>query len=77
MKKKRRTYLLRIVDGGKVMMPSDLRRLHKHMAEIEGISVISDEMRAVVEEEWPELAPQTTANEASPLKAMQQESARS
>jgi hypothetical protein len=26
------------------------------MMEIERISVISDEMRAVVEEEWPELA---------------------
>jgi hypothetical protein len=38
------------------MMPADLKRLHKYMLEIEGISVISDEMRAVVEEEWPELA---------------------
>jgi hypothetical protein len=38
------------------MMPADLKRLHKYMQEIEHISVISDEVRAVVEEEWPELA---------------------
>jgi hypothetical protein len=55
MTKKRRTYLPRIV-GDKVMMPADLKRLHKYMLEIESIEVISDEMRAVVEELWPELA---------------------
>jgi hypothetical protein len=37
-------------------MPADLRRLHKYMLEIERIDHISDEMRAVVESEWPELA---------------------
>jgi hypothetical protein len=42
--------------SGQVMMPADLRRLHKYMLEIEHISVISDELRAVVEEKWPELA---------------------
>jgi len=55
MAKKRRTYLPRIV-GDKVMMPADLKRLHKYMLEIERIDHISDEMRAVVESEWPELA---------------------
>jgi hypothetical protein len=55
MKKKRRVYKPRLV-GGRVMMPADLERLHKYMLEIEHISVISDEVRAVVEEEWPELA---------------------
>jgi hypothetical protein len=54
MIKKRRTYQPRIV-GGQVMMPADLERLHKYMLEIEGIDHISDEMRAVVESEWPEL----------------------
>jgi hypothetical protein len=53
--KVRRTYLPRLV-GGKVMMPEDLKRLHKYMLEIEHIDHISDEMRAVVESEWPELA---------------------
>jgi hypothetical protein len=32
------------------------KRLHKYMLEIEGIDHISDEMRAVVEKLWPELA---------------------
>jgi len=55
MSKERRVYQSRIV-GGKVMMPADLRRLHKYMLEVEHIDHISDEMRAVVESEWPELA---------------------
>src|SRR6516165_3485279 len=50
-----RSYPPRIV-GGKVMTPADLRRLHKYMLDIEKVTVISDEMRAVVESEWPELA---------------------
>ena len=29
--------------------------LHKYMLDIEKVTVISDEMRAVVESEWPEL----------------------
>ena len=37
-------------------MPADLKRLHKYLTDIEVIEVISDEMRAVVEELWPELA---------------------
>jgi hypothetical protein len=55
MTKMRRTYQPRVV-GGKVMMPADLERLHKYMLDIEHIDHISDEMRAVVESEWPELA---------------------
>jgi hypothetical protein len=55
MAKRPRTYLPRIV-GDKVMMPADLKRLHKYMLEIEHIDSISSEMRAVVESEWPELA---------------------
>jgi hypothetical protein len=55
-KKERRVYLPRVLASGQVMMPADLRRLHKYMLEIEHISVISDEVRTVVEEEWPELA---------------------
>jgi hypothetical protein len=55
MTKKRRVYKPRLV-GEKVMMPADLKRLQQYMLEIEGIDHISDEMRAVVEELWPELA---------------------
>ena len=55
MPKKRRVYISRVV-GNQVMTSADLERLHKYMLEIEGIDAISDEMRAVVESEWPELA---------------------
>jgi len=48
MSKQRRTYLPLLV-GDKVMMPADLKRLHKYMLDIEHIDHISDEMRAVVE----------------------------
>jgi hypothetical protein len=51
---KPRVYKPRVV-GGKVMLQADLERLHKYMLEIEGIDHISDEMRTVVESEWPEL----------------------
>jgi hypothetical protein len=34
--------------GTKVMMPADLKRLHRYMLEVEHIGVISDEMREVV-----------------------------
>jgi hypothetical protein len=54
MSKRRRTYTPRIV-GDKVM-PADLKRLHKYMREVEHIGIVSDEMRKVVEELWPELA---------------------
>jgi hypothetical protein len=54
MPKNRRVYISRVV-GNQVMTSADLERLHKYMLEIEGIDAISDEMRAVVEEEWPEL----------------------
>jgi hypothetical protein len=55
MTKTRRVYQPRMV-GGKVMLQADLERLHKYMREIERVDQISDEMRAVVESEWPELA---------------------
>ena len=39
MIKKRRTYLPRIV-GDKVMMPADLKRLHKYMLDVEHIGIV-------------------------------------
>ena len=45
-----------ILVDGKVMLPADLVRLHKYMRDVEGVEFISDPMRAVVEELWPELA---------------------
>jgi hypothetical protein len=40
--------------GGKAMTPDDLRRLHEYLVEVEAIQIISDEMRIVIEHEWPE-----------------------
>jgi len=39
---------------GKPMTPDGLRRLHDYLVDIEAIEIISDEMRIVVENEWPE-----------------------
>ena len=66
-KKERRVYLPRVLGSGQVMMPADLKRLHKYMLEIDHISVISDEVRTVVEEEWPE---QTTAEKTAGIRRM-------
>ena len=38
------------------MTPADLKRLHKYMLDVEHIGIISDEMREVVQSEWPEVA---------------------
>jgi hypothetical protein len=47
-------YAPRIV-GNEVMMPADLEALHKSLLEAEGIAELSDEVRQIIEEEWPEL----------------------
>jgi hypothetical protein len=47
-------YEARIV-GGKVMMPAELQRLHRDLLDPSRLDVISDDMRRVVEELWPEL----------------------
>jgi hypothetical protein len=44
-KKERRVYLPRVLGSGQVMMPADLKRLHKYMPEIEHISVVSESTR--------------------------------
>ena len=38
-----------------IMVQEDFERLHKFLLETEGLSEISDDMRELVEEEWPEL----------------------
>jgi hypothetical protein len=37
------------------MLQEDFERLHKFLFEIEGLSEVSDDMRELVEDEWPEL----------------------
>jgi hypothetical protein len=37
------------------MMQEDFERLYKFLLEAEGLSEVSDDMRELVEQEWPEL----------------------
>ena len=53
---KNRRPVKRYVIDGKMMEPRDLRQLHRHMLEADSISSISDELRNLVESEWPVLA---------------------
>jgi hypothetical protein len=52
--KERRIYMPRIVDGI-ILTPADVEPLHKYLLDVEAIERVSDEMRAVIEHEWPEL----------------------
>jgi hypothetical protein len=38
-----------------VMVQEDFERLHKFLLETDGLSEVSDDMRQLVEHEWPEL----------------------
>jgi len=42
--------------GGKLIMPSELQRIHSIVLDAVEVEIISDEMREVVESLWPELA---------------------
>ena len=42
--------------GGKLIMPAELQRIHSIVLDAVEVEIISDEMRAVVESVWPELA---------------------
>jgi hypothetical protein len=52
--KLKRVYAPRIVSDH-VMVQEDFERLHKFLLETECLSEVSDDMRELVEEEWPEL----------------------
>ena len=49
-----RIYTPRVV-ADRIMMQDDFVRLHKFLLETDAISDISDDVREVVEKEWPEL----------------------
>jgi hypothetical protein len=53
---KERRQVKRYVIDGKVMEPRDLRQLHRYVLEADSITSISDELRNLVETEWPVLA---------------------
>jgi hypothetical protein len=52
--KPNRTYAPRIISDH-IMVQEDFDWLHKFLLETEGLSEVSDDMRELVEEEWPEL----------------------
>jgi hypothetical protein len=60
---KHRIYKPRIV-ADHVMVQEDFERLHKYLSEMTDISEISDDLRKVVEDEWPELARKLPRKEA-------------
>ena len=52
--KSKRLFAPRIISDH-IMVQEDFERLHKFLLETDGLSEVSDEMRELVEEEWPEL----------------------
>jgi hypothetical protein len=52
--KSKRIYAPRIVTDH-IMLQEDFERLYKFLLETEDISEVSDDIRKLVEEEWPEL----------------------
>ena len=52
--KPKRIYAPRIISDH-IMVQEDFERLHKFLLETECLSEVSDDMRELVEEEWPEL----------------------
>jgi hypothetical protein len=44
------------VIGGQLVMPAELQRIHRIILDAAEVEIISDEMRAVVESLWHELA---------------------
>jgi hypothetical protein len=53
--RRRFPYEPRVV-GGKLFMPAELQRIHSIVLDAAEVEIVSDEMRAVVETLWPELA---------------------
>ena len=52
--KPKRIYAPRIISDH-IMVQEDFERLHKFLLETDCLSEVSDDMRELVEEEWPEL----------------------
>ena len=52
--KRKRIYAPRIISDH-IMLQEDFERLHKFLLETESLPEVSDDMRELVEDEWPEL----------------------
>ena len=59
----RPAYMPRIV-GNRLVTPAELQRLHERLLKNDEIGGIPDDMRAVVESEWPELTYKLPGKEA-------------
>ena len=53
--KPKRIYTPRIISDH-IMVREDFERLHKFLLETERLLEVSDDMRELIEDEWPELA---------------------
>jgi hypothetical protein len=52
--KPKRIYAPRVISDH-IMLQEDFERLHKFLLETERLPEVSDDMRELVEDEWPEL----------------------
>jgi hypothetical protein len=52
--KPKRVYAPRIISDH-IMVQEDFERLHEFLLETERLSEVSDDMRELIEDEWPEL----------------------
>jgi hypothetical protein len=52
--KPKRIYLPRIISDH-IMVQEDFERLYKFLLETDDLSEVSDDMRQLIEQEWPEL----------------------
>lgn len=59
--KPKRIYAARIVSDH-IMVQEDFERLHKFLLETDCLSEVSDDIRELVEEEWPELVQKLPPN---------------
>jgi hypothetical protein len=55
MAKKRRTYEPHVFDD-RVIMSDEIERIHKEVLEFQRIEAVSDPVRELIEDLWPELA---------------------
>jgi hypothetical protein len=60
----RQKYEPRVLDG-RIMLPDELDRIHKGLLEFERIESVSDEIRELIEEVWPELVHKLPPNKSS------------
>jgi hypothetical protein len=64
---KRRIYEPRVVVDH-ITVQDDFDRLHKYLLETESISEISDDLRKVIKDEWPELTHKLPPKEGYPSR---------